>query len=325
MNTWLLWVIPPAAGAIIGYVTNAVAVKMLFRPLKEIRIFGTRGGGVRLPFTPGVLPRQRHRLAENIGAMVERELLTEEILRARLRREDVRAACARSVAAFTASYSASSLREILGKERSASLEAAAEQFLKEAYPRLTASFISFLERPEIRQQLEIHGRIFLNNAMLKLNVLQRFFLSAGQYDTTLHGRMGEIITDFITQLKALFEDDDIRGRLIAFAGGLIKSTPFFDRPMGEIFTLLSDGGKEKLDLLIRDKLLTLAEEQSGAALKALNIRVLVSERIDSLDMLSVERIVLDVMASQLKWINFFGAVLGALIGSFQALFNWFTK
>jgi uncharacterized membrane protein YheB (UPF0754 family) len=40
MNSYLLWIIPPLAGAIIGYVTNAVAVKMLFRPLREIRVFG---------------------------------------------------------------------------------------------------------------------------------------------------------------------------------------------------------------------------------------------------------------------------------------------
>jgi len=364
MNTYLLWIVPPVAGALIGYVTNAVAVKMLFRPLKEIRVFGTRrGGGIRLPFTPGVLPRQRRRLADNIGAMVERELLTEEILNARLRREDVRSACARSVAAYTAAYMGSSLREILGDERSAALEqkldgiltgelrrsaaeisALAEAFLEEAYPRLCGSLIKYLERPEIREQLEIHGRIFLNNAILKLNVLQRFFLSAGQYDKTLNERMGEIATDFIRQLGELLEDRDIRRKLTAFAGSLIQGrlsqehsavtisrfinrliSPLFDRPLGETLMPLFGGEKEQVDLLIRDKLLKLAEEQSGAALKAVNIRTLVSERIDSMDMLSVERIVLDVMASQLKWINFFGAILGALIGTFQVLFTRFIR
>jgi uncharacterized membrane protein YheB (UPF0754 family) len=358
MNTYLLWIVPPLAGALIGYVTNAVAVKMLFRPLREIRVFG-----IRLPFTPGVLPRQRRRLADNIGAMVERELLTEEILKARLRREDVRSSLAQSLAAYTAKYMGASFRDILGSERSAALEqkldgiltgelrlsageisSLAEVFLDEAYPRLTVSLIKYLERPEIREQMEIHGRIFLNNAILKLNVLQRFFLSAGQYDKTLHERMGEIITDFIRQFGELLEDRDIRRKLTAFAGSLIQDrlseehsavtvsrfinrliSPLFDRPLGETLMPLFGCEKEQLDLLIRDKLLKLAEEQSGAALKTVNIRALVSERIDSMDMLSVERIVLDVMSSQLKWINFFGAILGALIGTFQALFSWFTK
>ncbi|GHV18224.1 hypothetical protein FACS189493_7280 [Spirochaetia bacterium] len=98
MNNLVIWLIPPVVGAVIGYVTNAVAIKMLFRPLNEIRLFrfrkknGEKTPGFRLPFTPGILPRQRHKLADSIGSMVERELLTPEILRERLRREDVRAA-----------------------------------------------------------------------------------------------------------------------------------------------------------------------------------------------------------------------------------------
>ena len=32
----------PAVGAVIGYVTNWIAVKMLFLPRKELRLFGRR-------------------------------------------------------------------------------------------------------------------------------------------------------------------------------------------------------------------------------------------------------------------------------------------
>ncbi|MDR2719020.1 MAG: DUF445 family protein, partial [Treponema sp.] len=85
MNRALLFIIPPVAGAIIGFVTNAIAIKMLFRPLREIRVFG-----LRLPFTPGILPRQRKRLAVSIGSMVERELLTAEVLRNRLANIDIK-------------------------------------------------------------------------------------------------------------------------------------------------------------------------------------------------------------------------------------------
>ena len=52
----------PLIGAVIGYVTNWIAVKMLFRPRKEIRVFGKR-----LPFTPGVIPRGQGRLARAVG------------------------------------------------------------------------------------------------------------------------------------------------------------------------------------------------------------------------------------------------------------------
>ena len=96
MKTLLIWLVPPLIGAIIGYVTNALAIKMLFRPLKEVRLWG-----LRLPFTPGILPRRRHELADNIGRMVERELLTPEIVRERLSRPDVRMSIKNSVAGYT--------------------------------------------------------------------------------------------------------------------------------------------------------------------------------------------------------------------------------
>ncbi|MEJ2688336.1 MAG: DUF445 family protein [Deltaproteobacteria bacterium] len=62
---------PPLVGAFIGYMTNHIAIRMLFRPLKPWRLFG-----LRLPLTPGVIPAKRHELAVNIGEMVGSHLLT---------------------------------------------------------------------------------------------------------------------------------------------------------------------------------------------------------------------------------------------------------
>lgn len=60
-------------GAFIGYITNWIAIRMLFRPLYEKRILG-----VPVPFTPGVIPRGKKRLAGSIGEVVGGMLLTEE-------------------------------------------------------------------------------------------------------------------------------------------------------------------------------------------------------------------------------------------------------
>lgn len=72
------WLLPPLIGAVIGYLTNALAIRMLFRPLRPVRLFG-----LRVPLTPGVIPRRRGELAENIGRMVARELLTPEVFESR--------------------------------------------------------------------------------------------------------------------------------------------------------------------------------------------------------------------------------------------------
>ncbi|MCI5222242.1 MAG: DUF445 family protein [Candidatus Electrothrix sp. AR4] len=62
---------PPLLGALIGYLTNKVAIRMLFRPLVPWYILGKR-----VPMTPGIIPSKRHDLAENIGEMVGEQLLT---------------------------------------------------------------------------------------------------------------------------------------------------------------------------------------------------------------------------------------------------------
>ena len=81
----LPWILPPLLGAIIGYVTNRIAIKMLFRPLNPKRILG-----VRVPLTPGVIPRNRFDLAQTIGRMVSEQLLSPQALREQLDRPEFR-------------------------------------------------------------------------------------------------------------------------------------------------------------------------------------------------------------------------------------------
>jgi uncharacterized membrane protein YheB (UPF0754 family) len=86
MSFFLAWILPVVMGAAIGYVTNDIAIKMLFRPLTEKRLFG-----IRIPFTPGILPKNRHKLSVSLGNTVSRELLNDEVLRKRFQEPDFRA------------------------------------------------------------------------------------------------------------------------------------------------------------------------------------------------------------------------------------------
>lgn len=90
------WIVPPVAGAAIGWITNDIAIRMLFRPLRAVRVFGAR-----LPFTPGIIPKERHGIAVSIGRMVSRELITEEALRRQVHEPRTLEALAASVSSFT--------------------------------------------------------------------------------------------------------------------------------------------------------------------------------------------------------------------------------
>lgn len=66
-------------GALIGGVTNAVAIRMLFRPHQARYI-----GNWRVPFTPGLIPKRKSELARQIGKIVDEHLLTPESVEQKL-------------------------------------------------------------------------------------------------------------------------------------------------------------------------------------------------------------------------------------------------
>lgn len=75
MPDWLVLTLKilsgPLLGAVIGYFTNFIAVKMLFRPRNAKYI-----GKMRLPFTPGLIPKRKSALARALGNAVATRLIT---------------------------------------------------------------------------------------------------------------------------------------------------------------------------------------------------------------------------------------------------------
>lgn len=68
-------------GGIIGYFTNDLAIKMLFRPYRALYV-----GKRKLPFTPGLIPSNQARLAQRIADTIMGSLLTPEELQNLARR-----------------------------------------------------------------------------------------------------------------------------------------------------------------------------------------------------------------------------------------------
>ncbi len=63
-------ILPPIIGAVIGWLTNYVAIKLLFRPVKPVRILG---------FTfQGLIPKRRKEIARSIAGTIEREVISPE-------------------------------------------------------------------------------------------------------------------------------------------------------------------------------------------------------------------------------------------------------
>ena len=303
MNGILFWVLPPLVGAFIGYFTNLVAIKMLFRPLTQKRLFG-----FRLPFTPGILPKERRKLAESIGSMVERELLTSDVLRERLARTEVQEKIGSTLASYTDQLLKRPLASWLAEKDDVYL-------LNELLSDFINSdvFDSFLEE------------IIRNWTGDKLS-------SGSESGGWLKSRFRDLGDIFVPATRSMIKNSLLRD----IKNNKQGKPSFLKRSFGTIpekypgitlgeFLAFGKQKKQKMDFMLAEKAASALDENIEGALSSVDVKVLVSDRINSLDMIRVEKIILDVMAGQLKWINFFGGFLGAMIGFSQVLLSIITR
>ena len=69
----IIKLLPPIIGGIIGWVTNAIAIWMLFHPYKEWHFLG-----LRIPLTPGLIPSRINELADSIARVIAKYLFTHD-------------------------------------------------------------------------------------------------------------------------------------------------------------------------------------------------------------------------------------------------------
>ena len=81
-----IYIIGALIVAVIGYITNWLAIKMLFRPREAKYIFG-----MKLPFTPGLIPKEKSRIANKVGETVGTHLLNSDSLSKALKDDKIKA------------------------------------------------------------------------------------------------------------------------------------------------------------------------------------------------------------------------------------------
>lgn len=86
MQVFLVILFMVVVGAVIGGITNVIAIRMLFHPFKPYYIFK-----MRVPFTPGLIPKRREEIASKIGQVIEEHLITETVINNKLNESNTRA------------------------------------------------------------------------------------------------------------------------------------------------------------------------------------------------------------------------------------------
>ena len=68
-------------GTLIGWFTNYLAIKLLFRPYKEVNLLFFK--------IQGLIPKNRDRISENLAETIEKELISVEHITAKLKDSNI--------------------------------------------------------------------------------------------------------------------------------------------------------------------------------------------------------------------------------------------
>lgn len=288
------YIATPLIGAVIGYVTNWIAVKMLFRPRKEIRVFGKR-----LPFTPGVIPRGQGRLARAVGNVVETQLLTPEYLGEKLLSKESEEEFKSHVQSWIDSQKASedtlysSISNIVEEDRLNNFIASAEESLSD-----------FLSEKIIAME---PGKLIVDKVMQeaqnKLSESMFGMMLGGSFLEKIAGQVQDGIDTYIQE----------NAREYVGKAVVKESKELQEKPMPEVTAFLEVKGIYDPEFLwgLYKKVI---EDKLPALLSSLKLSLVVEERINAMQVEEVEELVLSIMNKELGAIVNLGAVIGLILG-----------
>lgn len=284
--------IGPLVGGIIGYITNGIAIKMLFRPLKPIYI-----AGKRVPFTPGIIPKERDRIARVIGQVVGTELINQETLKENLLSQEMYVKLERTINEWfiVQKNSQKTIRTLLGGLVD---EIAVETLTYEAKDQITEKAYAKILEMDLgnlladRATKELKGNLGMLSMFITDNMID---MAKGKIETIINEMLEEKAKESIWQVVDAEGDQLLDTPLCSIAGRLEEQLP-------------------KIKYMLLKQYTHIIENQLGDILNTVNIEEIVEQKIKALDMLELEKMILHIMSKELNAIIWLGALLGTLMG-----------
>lgn len=288
------YIATPVIGAIIGYVTNWIAVKMLFRPRQEIRIFGKR-----LPFTPGVIPRGQGRLARAVGEVVETQLLTPEFMGEKLLSKESEEEFKCHVQDWVNAQKNSE-----GSLRLAVTNIVTEEKVDDFIASVEENLTDFLSEKVIEME---PGKLIVDKVMKEAQSR----LAESMFGMMLGGSLLEKIGTQVQEGIDSYIAENARGYIEKEV--MAESLKLQEKPMSEVADILEQKGVYDPEFLwgLYKRII---EDKLGKLLSSLKLSAVVEERINAMKVEEVEELVLSIMNKELGAIVNLGAVIGLILG-----------
>lgn len=293
---FLKYAVPILVGALIGYCTNYIAIKMLFRPKNPVKI-----GSVKLPFTPGIIPKNQPRIAKAVGEAVGEKLFTSDDIKDVLQSEEMKSNITGSLMGLVTTDR--TIEEILkgnmGDEKYGEVIDKVydtvcdkiEEGIKEAD---IASIIKDAGKDAILEKVQGTMLAMFVNEDLIMSIMEPLKKAIDKYiDEHGQEKIIPIVSKEIESIEKKTPDEMLESVGI--------STDMIEGAITEIY-----------DGFVNDK----ADE----IIKKINISAIVEQKLNDMDMEEVEELVMSVMKNELQAVINLGALIGAVIGIINIFF-----
>lgn len=290
---YLSYIVPPLVGALIGYITNWIAVKMLFRPLKPIYI-----GNFKLPFTPGIIPKNKQRLAKSIAVSINDNLLTASDLSDKLLSDEVKTTIKTKILNFTKLEASlkDNFSAIIGPEK---------------YTKLNDGIVNKLTEVIYNSIVEANlGKI----------VSEQVALAAKEkLQGSLFGMFG--VGSIISSVGAMAES---KTNAYIEDNGIFMIHEIIDKKSKELenTTICNICNNIDIDLpqFILDIYEKIISQNIGIVVQKINIQKIIEDKINDMDMLELEKLILSIMKKELNALVALGALIGFVLGLVNIFF-----
>ena len=273
------FILMPLFGAVLGYATNWLAIKMLFRPLTAKRLFG-----VRLPFTPGLMPKERVRLSKAVAKAVGDHLFTPEAIRT----------------AIAAPATLSHVESLV--------DALCHDLLdNDAEPSANCGPTGDNANDLLCRFADRLGQMLDNNPVLTAQLKNLL-------NKAIENNVGKFAALFINRDKAF---ESIKAGIIEMA----KDADGQRALWGHIKASLTDDDKRRAKETVHALVAAALKKGADQLVEMIDVTSFVEARINSFDMLEGERIVLSVMGRELRVIMALGGVIGFFVGFLMAFIS----
>lgn len=291
----LKYIAAPLIGALIGYCTNYIAVKMLFRPRHEKYFFGHK-----VPLTPGAIPKGKARLAKSVGDVISNHLVTSEDIEGKALNEETETAVTERIMKMLKSDIDSGFRAISSSE--------------EEYEMITTN-------------LDNAVTLRMADAVKSINFSDIIKVKGGQI---IGEQLGGSMLGMFINLEMI---DSILGSISDNIGRYVDDhcynflAPEVSRSMEKlrgdnIYDMITSNGvsDEELRAKVREIYRKTIKAVIPELIAKMDIASMVSQKIEDMEVEQLEDMVMEVMSKELTTIVNLGALIGFILGLINLIF-----